>query len=564
MTDNLYKKISEERKKQQELGNLPEWYSTGGYQLFKAKYLYAADSYKDQKERICKTLAKHSPNPKYWEPKFFDILWNGWLSPSTPVESNTGTDRGLPVSCSGNTITDSVAGFFEGLTEVAVLTKNGFGTASNLSDIRPRGSPISTGGKSSGVMPVIKMFVQSTRDVSQGNVRRGQWAGYLDVEHGDFWEVIHYLEANPDDLNIGWIIKDSFVAALQSNNEEALKKYQAIMKCKLVSGKGYLHFIDKTNRKRPEAYKRLNLDVKASQLCSEIMLHSSEEYTYTCTLSSMNVARYDEWKDTDAVFTATVFLDCVVSEFIEKAEGIKHLEKAVKFTKLGRPIGLGQMGLFSLFQKRKIDAESYEAHRLNLEVAKHIWDKSLEASKWLASELGEPEWCKGLGERFTHRIAIAPTKSSSLLMGGFSEGINPDPAMAFVASGAAGDIDRLNPVLLDLIKEKGLNVKQCTEDILKDSGSVQKVSWLTEEEKSWYKTAFELPQELLIRFASVRQKYVDQGQSTNLFFAHDDDESYISSVHKQAFLDENILSLYYVYSSSEIKAERTGECIACQ
>lgn len=268
MTDNLYKKLSEERKKEQEDGVLPEWYSTGGYQLFKAKYLYQAKNWKEQAQRICKTLAKHSPEPSYWEPKFFELLWKGWLSPSTPVLSNTGTDRGLPVSCSGNTIEDSVAGFFEGLTEVAVLTKSGFGTASNLSDIRARGSLISTGGKSSGVLPVIKMFVQSTRDVSQGNVRRGQWAGYLDVEHGDFWEVIHFLEANPDDLNIGWIVKDSFVNALESGDEEALKKYQAIMKCKLVSGKGYIHFIDKTNRQRPEAYKRLDLHVKSSQLCS--------------------------------------------------------------------------------------------------------------------------------------------------------------------------------------------------------------------------------------------------------------------------------------------------------
>ena len=295
------------------------------------------------------------------------------------------------------------------------------------------------------------------------------------------------------------------------------------------------------------------------------MLHSSEEYTYTCTLSSMNVARYDEWKDTDAVFVATVFLDCIVSEFLEKSEGIKHLEKAREFTRLSRPVGLGQMGLFSLFQKRRIDPESLQAHLLNIEVAKKIWEDSGKASEYLAKEFGEPEWCNGTGHRFSHRIAIAPTKSTSLLVGGFSEGINPDPAMAFSASGAAGDIDRLNPVLLDLIKEKGLDVGKCTKDILEAYGSVQGVSWLNDEEKSWFKTAFEIDQNVLIRYASIRQKsFVDQGQRTNLFFSHNDTEEYISQVHKNAFLDENILSLYYVYSSSEIKATRNEGCAACQ
>lgn len=565
MAENIYDKLSKERKEHQEKGLLPPWYSTGGWQLFKSKYLYNADSWKEQVERICNTLARHTKDPEYWSGRFYELMYNGWLSPSTPVLSNTGTDRGLPVSCSGTYIEDSISGFFEGLTEVAVLTKNGFGTASYLGDIRHRGSLISTGGKSSGVLPVLKMYVQSTRDVSQGNVRRGQWAGYIEAEHGDFWEIAHYLEQHPDDLNIGWIITDNFTEGLNTGNQEYLKRYQMIMKIRSTLGRGYLHFIDKTNRKVPECYKKLQLKVRASQLCSEIMLHSSDQYTYTCTLSSMNVARYDEWKDTDAVFVSTVFLDCVVSEFLEKSEGIKHLEKAREFTRLSRPVGLGQMGLFSLFQKRRIDPESLQAHLLNIEVAKKIWEDSGKASEYLAKEFGEPEWCRGTGHRFSHRIAIAPTKSTSLLLGGFSEGINPDPAMAFSASGAAGDIDRLNPVLLDLIKEKSLDVGKCTKDIIEAYGSVQGVTWLNDEEKSWFKTAFEIDQNVLIRYASTRQKnFVDQGQSTNLFFSHDDTEEYISKVHKNAFLDENILSLYYVYSSSEIKATRNEGCVACE
>lgn len=564
MSDSLYEKLSQERKEQQELGNLPEWYSTGGYQLFKSKYLYEAPHWKAQIQRICRTAAKHTNDPKYWEGRFFELFWKGWLSPSTPVLANMGTDRGLPVSCSGCYVEDSVAGFYEAATEIAVLSQHGFGTSAYVGDIRPRGSSISRGGKASGVMPVIKNLQQVCRDISQGGTRRGSGAWYLPIEHGDFWEVLGYLEANPDDLNIGWNISDEFQERLNSGDEEALARWQSAMKNKMTLGKGYYCFPDKANRQRPQWYKDHNLDVKASQLCTEIFLHSSQEYTYTCVLSSAVTALYDEWKDTDAIFVATVFLDCVCSEFIERARHIKHLHKAVDFTEKGRALGLGQMGLFSLFQKRGIDPESYEAHRLNLEVAKHIQEQSEEATKWMAKEFGEPDWCKGYGRRNTHLQAIAPTKSTALLMGGWSEGINPDPAMAFSTSGAAGDIDRVNPVLLELIKKKGLDVKKCTDEILGNSGSVQGVSWLSNEEKAVFKTAFEIDQSVLVRYAAIRQNYIDQGQSTNLFFAHDDDEAYVSKVHQEAFENENILSLYYIYSNSEIKAERTGECEACQ
>lgn len=293
------------------------------------------------------------------------------------------------------------------------------------------------------------------------------------------------------------------------------------------------------------------------------MLHSSPDLSFTCVLSSMVVALWDEWKDTDAVFTATVFLDCVASEFIQMAKGIRWLEKAVDFTEKGRALGLGQMGIYSLFQKQNIPAESFEANQLNNLVAKHIHDESLRASQWMAKEYGEPEWCKGYGVRSTNRVAIAPTKSTALLVGGWSEGINPDPAMAFSSSGAAGDIDRFNPVLLELIKSKGLDSNKCIKEVLRKNGSVQNVSWLDEHEKKVYKTAFEIDQHVHLRLASNRQRWVDQGQSLNFFFAHNDTEEYISSVHQEAFLDPRILSLYYVYSSNELKADRSGECEAC-
>jgi len=563
MSDNLYNELSEERKELQNKGLIPVWASTGGWSMFKQKYLYGVESWRGQIERIAKTAAAHTNKPEYFEKRFFEILWKGWLSPSTPVLANMGTDRGLPVSCSGCYVEDSVAGFYEAATEIAVLSKWGFGTSAYLGDVRHRGADISVGGKSSGKLPVIKNLIQVCRDISQGSARRGAGAWYLSIDDFDFWEILHHLEANPDGFNVGWNVTDEFISKLNSGDDEALDRYQAALRVKMTLGKGYFFFVDKANRQRPAMYKNLGLDIKASQLCSEIMLHSSSEYSYSCVLSSMNVALYDEWKDTDAVQIATIFLDCVASEFIKKAKGIKHLEKVVAFTEKGRALGLGQMGLFSLFQKRRLDPEGFDAYMLNVQVAKHIDDESKKASIWMASAFGEPEWCKGYGLRNTHRIATAPTKSTALIMGGWSEGINPEPAMAFSASTAAGDIDRVSPVLIDLMNEKKLNISKSIKAILANGGSVKGLDFLTEEEQSWFKTAFEIDQNILVNMAAARQKHTDQGQSLNLFFAHNDTEEYISEVHQNAFMNENILSLYYVYSSTDIKAERTDECESC-
>lgn len=561
---NLYEQLSQERKEGQANGTVPEWMSTAGYQMFKQKYLYDAANPREQFLRIARTAAKHAPKEGGdWEDKFFNILWKGWLACSTPVLANMGTNRGCTVSCAGSVVDDSIEGFYDAYREIAILTKQGFGTASDLSNIRPRGSDISVGGKASGVLPVIKHFVQDMRDVSQGNTRRGAWAGYLNIDHGDFWEVVQYLEEQPDDLNIGWIVTDKFVKKLQKGNKEATKRYQRAMKAKMIFGKGYFFFIDKVNRHRPEMYKDLNLMVKASQLCTEIFLFSDIDHTYTCVLAWKNLAKYDEWKHTDSSFVATVFLDCVVSEFLEQARKIKGLEKAVRSTEKGRAIGLGAGGFHTYLQSHNMEFGSVDAHMWNIEVFKHIDEQSLEASKWLAKQLGEPEWCKGHGVRFTHRMAVAPTKSTALIYGGISEGINPDVAMSFTQLTAAGEVDRVNPTLLSLIKQKGLNVEKCISDVAKAYGSVQNVDWLSDEEKRVFKTAFEINQKDIIRLAAARQKYIDQGQSTNLFFAGNADEKLISEVHQEAFENEEILSLYYVYSSRNVVSSNS-ECVACQ
>lgn len=299
---------------------------------------------------------------------------------------------------------------------------------------------------------------------------------------------------------------------------------------------------------------------------TEIMLHSSEDYTFTCVLSSMNVAKYDEWKDTDAVYWATVFLDCVAEEFIQKARNIPGLEKAVAFTEKGRALGLGQCGLHTYMQSKGIVFDSLEGLWLSNSIAETILVGAREASLDMAEDLGVPEWCQMLEDvpmRNTHLIAIAPTKSTALIMGGISEGINPDPAMVFNQNTAAGEVERITPVFLQLMKDRGVYDKKHIREIEDAFGSVQHVDWLSEEEKAVFKTAFEMDMHAIVRMAAGRQKFVDQGQSVNLFFGSDAKEAYISSVHKEAFKNEDILSLYYCYSSAGVAGSK-GECTSCQ
>lgn len=565
MSSGIYDKLSEERKKMQASGDMPMHWSTGGWQLFKNKYLYQAATPKEQYQRIAATLATHTPNPDEWKEKFFEIMWKGWLSPSTPVLANTGTNRGMPVSCAGSYIPDSIEGIYAAKRETAMLTKMGFGTAGYLGDVRPRGTQISAGGKSSGVLPIIEGFQKDMEYVSQGTARRGSWAGYLPIDHGDFYEVASYLEQHPDGNNIGWNVSNEYIERLKNRDEDALARYAKAMKVKMVTGKGYWFFPDKCNEKRPQWYKDHNLDVKAAQLCAEITLHSSKEYTYTCVLASMNIALWDEWKDTDAVFVATVFLDCVCQEFINRAKNVPGLDKAVAFTKKSRALGLGVCGLHTYYISKMVPFDSLKAQMINKQVFKHIRDEAEKATKWVAQQWGEPEWCKGYGRANSHLLAVAPTKSTALIMGGVSEGINPDTAMVFTQRSAGGEIDRVNPHLLKIMKERGVYSKATIEDIRDKMGSVQHVDWLSEDEKAVFKTAFEISQYAIIKQASDRGEFLDQWQSLNLFFAAGEDESYINDVHRTAFLDPNILALYYIYSMAGIQSSNDkDQCLACQ
>ena len=560
---NEFEKLSAERKHLQSTGEVPEWMTTQGYIMFKRKYAYNKETVKGAFERISSTLSKHyDVDVDKAKEKFFNLLWKGYLSPSTPVYCNTGTNQGLTVSCAGNYFPDSVSGFYSAHSENAILSKLGFGTSSYLGDIRPRGSVISSGGIADGVVPVIDTAIDVMTKISQGSSRRGQWAGYLEVDHGDFWEVAGYILKNPTDANIGWIFTDNVIERLKNKDEEMIKRWNHILYLRCRTGKGYIWKVDTVNRLSPQAIKNSGIKIKASNLCNETSIPSDGQHSFSCILSSLNLFKYDEFEE-DTIFWSIVFLDCVVSEMLLKSGSYKELERIERFTKKARALGLGVMGFHSYLQKKMIPFDGFEAHMLNTQIFKKIKDESTKASKHLANIYGEPEWCKGTGLRNATLTAIAPTMSSSILCGSVSQGIEPIISNVFIQRSAAGEFTRINPQFMEIAKKHGKYTQEEMDDIaINHDGSVQHLEWLTQEEKDVFKTAYEIDQHALLRLASVRQQFICQGQSLNLFFSSDEDEEYIAEIHKEALLDANIKGLYYLRSSRGVKASKG--CVACE
>jgi len=565
---SLRDQLSVERKEKQVAGSLPSWYTTGGYSLFMQKYYNEGeDSFRGRAACIASTAAKHAPKDKSveeWTIIFFNLIWNGDLSPSSPILSNTGTDKGLPVSCSGQVIGDSITSFYTSLHNSAMLSKNGFGTSGYLGDIRPRGTKISKGGKAQGVLPVFEDFVMMAGKVSQGGNRRGAWAGYLPIMHGDFQEVYDYVKDKSDDVNIGWNWYDKDIKSIQDKDVEIRRRFKAMMKLLAVSGKGYIFKPDTANRHAPQMYKDLGLEIKASNLCTEISLFSDMTHDFTCIIAAVNLANYDKerWEKENVIFNATVFLDCIASEFIERAEEIPGLENAIRFTKKGRALGLGVCGFHTYLQQESIPFESLDAQFFNKAFFKNMQAETKRASQYMAETLGEPEWCKGYGVRNTHLMTMMPTMSTAALMGGVSQTTEPMIGCCFVQSAAGGEEVRVNPVFLKLMKARGKYNKKLVKEIADNAGSVQDQDWLTDHEKLVFKTAFEIDQKVIIRYASQRQRHIDQAQSLNLFVSADEDEGVIAHLYKLILEDEWLQSAYYLRSQAGVDASKG--CVACQ
>ncbi|WNO47353.1 hypothetical protein [Vibrio phage vB_VibM_10AMN] len=562
-----FEKISLRRKQLQSEGEIPEWYTTQALIMFERKYAFKGETVKGAFERISNTLSKHyTVDTELAKKKFFDIMWKGFLAPSTPVMCNTGTNRGLVVSCAGSYTEDSIVGFYDSYKETAVLSQEGFGTSSYLGDIRPRGSSISRGGEADGVVPVIDSFIDVTSKVSQGNTRRGQCATYLPIDHGDFWELCGYMLKNPASVNIGWMLSAEVISKLQNGDEELIKRFNRVMYLRARTGKGYIWKPDTANRMSPQPVKNSGIPIKASNLCVEIALPQDKNHTFTCVLSSLNLSNWDNFEE-DTIFWSIAFLDCVVSEMLNQAEGVKGLEKAVNFTKKSRALGLGALGFHTYLQNKMVPFDGLHAHIYNNIIFSEIQKQSVEATKELGNLFGEPEWCKGTGQRNATVNAIAPNMSSAVLAGSVSQGIEPIVSNCYNQQSAAGELTRMNPALISIMKERGVYSLEVMDDLaINYEGSVQHVDWLTDEEKRVFKTAYEIDQKAIIRMASQRQTKIDQGQSLNLFFKADEDEKYIAEIHKEAIVDPHIKGLYYLRSSRGIKAStgKVVECTACE
>jgi len=576
---NKYEEYSFERKQLQSAGKAPSWLTTAGYQmLVERNYLMDGETPVDMYNRIAsradELLDNQVPTPigySSWFDAFFDVMWKGWLSPSTPVLTNMGTDRGHPVSCSGTYIPDTIRGFYLARTEIAQLTQRGYGTSAGLDAIRHRGAPISKGGTANGVMQPASGIVDDMKEISQGSSRRGSCGLYLDILHPDFDELADQVLAEDQGWNVGWNLTDNYKALFFKDPIEADRRWTKMLKTKLVKGKGYLHFLDKVNAVRPQMYVDRGYFVKHSNLCSEISLFNDEKHSFTCVLSSVNVAKYEEWKDTQLIHIATVFLDTVIDDMLEKARTEEGFEKVIKFTENTRAIGLGVLGLSTYYQQQMWAFGSLQSIMFNQQFFKRLDDETLKTSKLLANYRGCPEYMKPYGERFSHRIALPPTMSTAEILGGISQGIEPVYANVYEAQTAGGIVYRINPTLLSLMKERGVYNKQTMRRIAENQGSIFAEDWLTADEKEVFRTAFELNQEAILLMASHRQKAIDatrggQGQSLNLYFKEETPEKEISRLHLKAFLDDHIKSLYYVRTLNE-KSKLdvpAPTCLACE
>lgn len=542
----------------------PQWLQIEGYKTLTKGYLLENETPVDMYRRVARAAASYmKSNKEEWEEKFFQLIWKNWLCLATPVASNLGTTRALPISCFAFDVEDSIDGIFTKVKETALLSKHGGGTGSHMSNVRPRGAGINGGGFSNGVVSWIQNFRAAVNTVSQNGIRRGQQAVFLDVEHPDVEEFID-VRKHMDGIHLGVNVSEAFLGKCRAGEEKAIKIWKKILKARMENGEPYIIFIDKVNEANPQSYKDLGLEVKGSNLCTEIFLHTDPDHTFVCCLSSLNLARWDEWKNTETVFEATVFLDCVMEEFIQKARKITGFEPSVRFAEKSRALGLGVLGYHTYLQENMLAFESLGARLFNNIWSKHLKVESERASRWLAQELGEPEWCKGTGLRNTHRLAIAPTTSNALISGNLSQGIEPIVANTFTQKTAKGTFTRTNPTLLKLLDSIGKNIPEVLEQIDNDRGSVRNLNFLSDEQKEVFKTAFEINQREILFQANQRQRNLCQGQSLNLFFSADEEEQYIHEIHKEAAEMQFIKALYYVRSQSGIVAEKTNECKVCE
>lgn len=499
--------------------------------------------------------------------KIENYLLKGYMSLSSPIWSNFGNNRGLPISCNGSYVDDNVASILGKQAEIGQMSKYGAGTSMYLGALRPRGSAISTGGTADGPVFYMELYESTTNIISQSNVRRGSCAIYLPVEHPDIKEFLNVREEGSaiQKLSIGVTIGDDWMEDMIAGDSAKRKIWTRIIQKRFETGYPYVMFSDTANRDKPQWYKDANRTIWASNLCTEIFLPSNPDESFVCNLLSLNALHFDEWKNTDLVEAATFLLDAVMTEYIDKLEGVPFMEAARNFAIRHRALGLGVLGWHSYLQSKMIPFRSTEAKQLNVELFKFIDERSLTASKLLAEMFGEPEVTKGYGVRNATRMAVAPTTSSSFILGQVSPSIEPENSNYYIKDLAKGKFTYKNPYLKKLLKEKGMDTAEVWQDILLHGGSVQHMPELTEREKAVFETFGEIPQFELISQAALRQPYIDQGQSLNIMIHPDASVKDVNLLMIEAW-KLGIKSLYYQRSTNPAQefARNLLACVSCE
>jgi ribonucleoside-diphosphate reductase alpha chain len=581
-----------------ELGvDFPEWGNTEVYVKTISKgYLLPGETPKDAYWRVSTKVAQRLNKPQLAS-KFFDYIWRGWLCLATPVLSNTGTDRGLPISCFGIDVADSIFDIGNKNLELMLLAKHGGGVGIGINQIRPAGSPITGNGTSDGVIPFAKIYDSTILATNQGSVRRGAASVNLNIEHKDFEQWLEIREPKGDvnrqclNMHQCAVVGDKFMRKLQDGDEEARRKWGKLLQKRKATGEPYIMFKGNVNKQNPPMYKQNGLKVFMTNICSEIVLHTDESHSFVCCLSSLNLAKYDEWKDTDLIYTSTWFLDGVLSEFIQKAKNMKGFENSVRAAEKGRALGLGVLGWHTYLQQRGIPFEGMTAQFETRKIFSQMKIESEQASRDMASELGEPLWCKDSGFRNTHLRAIAPTVSNSKLSGDVSSGIEPWAANVFTEQTSKGTFIRRNAELEKVLKKAGINTKETWDKILADGGSIQDISELdnwcfvngkvvlcsevidedrhkTFAVKDVFKTFKEINQLDLVRQAGIRQQYIDQAVSLNLAFPAIAEPKWINQVTLEAW-KQGVKTLYYMRTESVLRGDiatkaMDPECLSCE
>ena len=529
---------------------------------FLARGYLAPGQTAEERIRVIAEAAERYLKQDGFADKFMDYMSKGWISLASPVWSNFGIDKGLPISCFGSYVDDNMGNILYTNAEVGMQSKFGGGCSGFFGALRGRGASIGNdNGASSGAVHFMQLFETLVVVVSQGSVRRGHFSPYLPVEHPDIMEFLDIgTEGNPiQKLTHGVTVGDEWMQSMIDGDEAKRKIWARIIQRRGEMGYPYIMFSDTANKNTVDVYKDKNLRIHASNMCSEIMLPSHTDWSFVCCLSSLNLLHYDTWKDTDLVETMVAFLDAVMDDFINKLELLRDheeaekrqsflfMERAYNFAKANRALGLGVLGYHSLLQSKGLAFEGEEASVLNKEVFKLIKEKADAASVELAKSHGEPEVLKGYGRRNTTLLAIAPTTSSAFILGQVSQGIEPIWSNCYVKDVAKMKVTIKNQSLLKLLQEKGKDSKEIWDSIRDNDGSVQHLDFLTDVERATYRTFPEIDQSKVIGQAADRQLFIDQGQSLNIMLAPDTPVKDINALYIEAW-KKGVKSLYYQHS----------------